>query len=86
MRNSETDVGRTNGKIKYKFLFRAPGEDPVIVIHDTRPGDAENCARKMARIVAKKQGWPEASCVWMGPEDERIPAKIREEMQKERAS
>lgn len=73
-------------KIKYKFLFRAPGEDPVIVLHATRPGDAEACARKMARIVAKKQGWAEASCVWMGPEDERIPEAVRAEIRRERVS
>lgn len=86
MRNFETAGGKANGRIKYKFLFRAPGEEPVMVIHDTRPGDAQNCARKMARIVAKKQGWPEAECVWMGPEDEKIPAAIREEIRRERVS
>ena len=71
-------------RIKYKFLFRCPGEDPVMVIHDTRPGDAEICARKMARIVAKKQGWAEAACVWMGPAEQRIPEAVREELRKER--
>lgn len=73
-------------KIRYKFLFRCAGEDPVLVIHATRPGDAQNCARKMARIVAKKQGWPEASCVWMGPEDEKIPEAVRAEIRRERVS
>lgn len=75
-----------NEKIKYKFLFRAAGEEPVMVIHDTRPGDAEACARKMAKIVAKKIRVPEVACVWMGPESEKIPAAIREELKKERAS
>ncbi len=73
-------------KIRYKFLFRCAGEDPVLVIHAMRPGDAQICARKMARIVAKKQGWPEASCVWMGPEDEKIPEAVRAEIRRERVS
>lgn len=73
-------------KQKYKFLFRCPGEEPAMVIHDTRPGDAEACARKMARLVAKKEGWTEAVCIWKGPEDEKIPAAIREEIRRERVS
>ena len=75
-----------NAKIAYKFLFRAAGEDPMIVIHETRPGDAEDCARKMAKVVAKKIRVPEVACVWMGPEDAKIPEKIRRELQKERVS
>jgi len=73
-------------KQKYKFLFRCPGEEPVIVIHETKPGDAEACARKMAKLVAKKEGWSEAVCVWMGPEDKKIPEPIREELRRERVS
>lgn len=73
-------------KQKYKFLFRCPGEEPVIVIHETKPGDAEVCARKMAKLVAKKEGWSEAVCVWMGPEDRKIPEPIREELRRERVS
>lgn len=73
-------------KQKYKFLFRCPGEEPVIVIHETKPGDAEACARKMAKLVAKKEGWSEAVCVWMGPEDRKIPEPIREEIRRERVS
>ena len=74
------------GKQKYKFLFRCAGEEPVIVIHETKPGDAEVCARKMAKLVAKKEGWSEAVCVWMGPEEKKIPEPIREELRRERVS
>ena len=70
--------------IRYKFLYSAPGEEPVLVRHDTRPGDAEGCARKMARLVAKKKGWPEVSCVWYGPNDEPLPPRIREEIRRTR--
>ena len=73
-------------KQKYKFLFRCPGEEPVIVIHETKPGDAEACARKMAKQVAKKEKVPEAVCVWKGPASERIPEPIREEIRRERVS
>ena len=58
----------------------------MIVIHETKPGDAEACARKMAKLVAKKEGWSEAVCVWMGPEDRKIPEPIREELRRERVS
>ena len=58
----------------------------MIVIHATMPGDAEVCARKMAKLVAKKEGWSEAVCVWKGPADERIPEPIREEIRRERVS
>ena len=68
---------------KYKYIFQAEGEDPVLVIHTTRPGDAENCARKMARLVAKKTGAASVRCLWKGPIDEKIPGKIREELGKE---
>ena len=70
---------------RYKFFFRVDGE-PVMVIHDTRPGDAENCARKMARIIAKKEHAAEVACIWKGPEDEKIPEPIREELRRERVS
>ena len=73
-------------KQKYKFLFRIPGSDPVMVIHETRPGDAEICARKAAKLVAKKVGAESVECVWKGPADEKIPEKIREEIRKERVS
>ena len=73
-------------RIKYKFIFRTRGEEPVIVVHDTRPGDAENCARKLAKLVAKREKWPDAECAWMGPEDQRLPEKIREAMRRERTA
>ncbi|MBR4184311.1 MAG: hypothetical protein IKQ87_00965 [Clostridia bacterium] len=69
-------------KIRYKFIFRCPGEECVLVRHVTRPGDAESCARKMARLVAKKMGWAEAVCVWMGPESNPVPAEVRAEIGK----
>lgn len=71
---------------KYKFLFRCAGEDPVIAIRETRAGNAESCARRLAKDIAKKLKWSEAVCVWMGPEDKKIPEPIREELRRERVS
>jgi len=73
-------------KVGYKFLFSAPGEEVAVVRHETRPGDAENCARKLAKLVAKKLGWAEARCIWMGPATEEIPKKIKDEIRRERVS
>lgn len=70
----------------YKYLFRLDGGEIIMVVHETRPGDAENCARKMAKQVAKKEKVPEAVCVWKGPASERIPEPIREEIRRERVS
>ena len=67
-------------RVRYKFVFRARGEAPRMVRHEVRPGDAEACARKIARLLAKKYHWEEAVCVWMGPADELIPADIFAEM------
>lgn len=66
--------------IKMKYLFRLDSGENVLVVHATRPGDAENCARKMARLVAKRFGAAEAVCVWKGSEEERIPEEIRKEL------
>lgn len=68
---------------RYQYLFRCAGQDPVIVRHDTRPGDAEACARKMAKLVAKKMGTDEVRCLWKGPETAEIPEEIRAEIRKE---
>lgn len=67
-------------RVRYKFVFRARGEAPRMVRHEVRPGDAEACARKLARLVAKKYHWEEAVCVWMGPEGTGIPAEVLAEM------
>ena len=71
---------------KYKYLFRLDGGEMVLVPHATRPGDADVCARKLAKLVAKRERVTEAVCVWKGPEDERIPEEIREEIRKGAAS
>lgn len=71
---------------KYKYLFRLDGGEIVLVPHATRPGDAENCARKLAKLVAKREKVSEAVCIWKGPEEQRIPAEIREEIEKEAVS
>lgn len=67
-------------RIKYKFLFRCAGEDPVIVAREIRPGDAEYTAKKLARLVAKRLGAETVECVWYGPADEKIPERIRKEL------
>lgn len=86
MLSCETFIGTMNEPIKYKFLFRIPGEDPLIVVHATRPGNAEGCAKKMAKLVAKKYRAESAECVWMGPEEKKIPEEIMKEIRKERVS
>ena len=70
----------------YKYLFRLDGGEIVLVPHATRPGDAENCARKLAKLVAKREKVSEAVCIWKGPEEEKIPAAIREEIEREAVS
>lgn len=65
---------------KYKYLFRLDGGEFVIVPHETRPGDAESCARKLAKLLAKRERVSEAVCIWKGPAEEKIPAEIREEI------
>lgn len=71
---------------KYKYLFRLDGGEIVLVPHATRPGDAETCARKLAKLVAKREKVSEAVCIWKGPEEQKIPAEIREEIEKEAVS
>ena len=71
---------------KYKYLFRLEGGEIVLVPHATRPGDAENCARKLAKLVAKREKAVEAVCIWKGPEEQKIPAEIRREIEKEAVS
>lgn len=73
-------------KQKYKYLFRLDGGDMVLVPHATRPGDAENCARKLAKLVAKREKVSEAVCIWKGPEETKIPDEIRAEIEKEAVS
>ena len=73
-------------KLKYKYLFRLDGGDMILVPHETRPGDAENCARKLAKLVAKRERASEAVCIWKGPEDVKIPDQIRAEIEKEAVS
>ena len=69
----------------YKYLFRLESGEIVMVVHETRPGDAEDCVRKIAKILAKRERVPSVVCVWMGPEDAKIPEKIRAEIRKETA-
>ena len=71
---------------RYKYLVRLDGGEHMLVYHATRPGDAENCARKLAKLVAKREKVSEAVCIWKGPEDEKIPAEIREEIWREAQS
>ncbi|MBQ3955242.1 MAG: hypothetical protein II680_05080, partial [Clostridia bacterium] len=49
------------------------GAQGRIVKHETRPGDAENTARRIARMLAKKEKASEVICLYKGPADERIP-------------
>lgn len=70
----------------YKYIFRLDGREVVMVVHDTRPGDAENTARKIAKILAKRENAQTVSCIWMGPRETPLPEEIRKEIKKERAS
>jgi len=65
---------------KYRFIFRTSGGAFADVRHPCRPGDAENCARRMARIVAKKLGEGEVTCIWMKPEGTKLPPQMKREV------
>ena len=66
---------------EYIFVYRIDAAPEVrIVKHETRPGDAENTARRIARMLAKKEKASEVICLYKGPADERIPDDIRGEM------
>lgn len=68
---------------KYRFAFRTDAGEVVTVLHDTRTGDAENCARKMARLVAKKKGARDVTCIWYGPEGDPKTMKLLAQSRKE---
>lgn len=66
---------------EYIFVYRIDaGAEVRIVKHGTRPGDAENTARRIARLLAKQERASEVICLWKGPADERIPDDVRGEM------
>lgn len=77
---------KQNEEQAYRFLFRAPGEGTVQVKRDTKPGEAEALARRMAKRVAKKLRAAEVVCVWMGPEDVPVPSEIIREIRRERVT
>lgn len=69
----------------YKYLFRLDGREIVMVVHETRVGNAEDTARKIAKILAKREKAQTVSCVWMGPREAAVPEEIRKEIRKETA-
>ena len=75
----------TNNAQNYVFIFRAPGVGLIRRTHVTRAGDAENAARKMARIVAKETGAEIVECVYKGPAERDLPPQLAEELEKEGA-
>lgn len=79
-------LNQTEFRQEYRFLLRAPGEGTFQVRHMTRAGDAENCARKIAKLAAKKLGAAEVVCVWKGPTSEEVPREIMKEIRRERVT
>ena len=67
-------------RVQYRYLFRLADGEIVEVRHETRAGDVEECARKLARLVGKRERSSEVVCVWKGPAGERVPIEIRREM------
>lgn len=63
----------------YRFIYRTEAGDLVDVRHGCRPGDAENLARRIAKVVAKRFGEDMVTCIWMRPAEKRLPPQfIRE--------
>ena len=71
---------------EYRFLLRAPGEGTFQVKRMTRAGDAEACARRIAKRAAEKLGASEVVCVWKGPADAKVPPEIMKEIRRERVT
>ena len=75
----------TTNAQNYVFIFRAPGVGLIRRTHVTRAGDAENAARKMARIAAKETGAETVECVYKGPAERELPPELAEEIGREGA-
>ena len=73
----------TTNAQNYVFIFRAPGVGLIRRTHVTRAGDAENAARKMARIAVKETGAETVVCVYKGPVERDLPPKLAEEIERE---
>lgn len=69
-----------NNTTTYRFIFRTGSGETCEVKHDCRPGDAENCARKMARLVGKKLKEEEVICIWAKPADWKVPPELTMEV------
>ena len=67
-------------RMEYIFVYRIDAaSEPRIVRHETRAGDAENTARRIARMLAKKHRASEVICIYKGPAGAGIPDDIRGE-------
>ena len=64
---------------RWRFIYRMPAGELVDVRAGCRPGDAERCARRTAKAVAKRMHEDEIVCIWMGPEDKALPRQLIEE-------
>lgn len=67
-------------KQTYRFIYRTECGEYVDVRQACRPGDAENLARRIAKIVAKRLGEHTVTCIWMKPEDVALTKEFRREV------
>ena len=75
-----TEMAARCERLGYRYLFRVDGGEIVEVRHHTRAGDVEECARKLGRLIGKREKASEVICIWKGPDTAPIPAEIRKEM------
>lgn len=70
-------------KQAYRFIFRFADGEYGQVRRKITPGQAEREAHYLAKRAAQAVGSESAVCVWMGPVEKKLPAKVREEIESE---
>lgn len=70
-------------KQPYRFIFRFDGGEYRQVRKAISPGRAEQEALFLAARAAKAVGAETAVCVWKGPVEKKLPAKVRAEIESE---
>lgn len=70
-------------KQPYRFIFRFDGGEYRQVRKAISPGRAEQEAVYLAKRAAKAIGAESAVCVWKGPVEKKLPAKVRAEIESE---
>lgn len=68
-------------KQTYRFIFRFDDGEYRQARKAISPGRAEQEARLLAARAAKKVGAESAVCVWMGPVEKKLPARVRTEIE-----